>query len=123
MIGDRLVLDYNFDSLSMHTILRVTDPDSGVTTEVMFDNLTTVAYLMVEHGLKARQEFVGFAATPGDEVLQEFTGGGPLDGTKVMVNDWRSTASGNTDEVLNVECVVIVECVGDSTFLSSEDMA
>lgn len=114
MPGEDIELAYGDDARSLHTVLRITNPDSGEVFESMFDNLTTPMYLLVQAGLKPTQEFVGFQRTEGVALSGEITGGA-LDGVTVMADDWRQYASGDTEEAL------FIEAIGDPVAVFGEE--
>jgi hypothetical protein len=111
-------LAYGEDARSVHTVLRVMDPDSKHVAEALFDNLTTPMYLIATNGLKPHQEFIGFQPLPED-LPDRLTLGpefGERDGTEVRVlHEWREKVSGSTDETL------FIECFGDPAILASEE--
>jgi hypothetical protein len=97
---------YRHDARSLHVVVRVIDPDSDRRAEVMFDNLTTPMFWLVENDLRPVQEFVGFQDTPGVEVHEG-----------VEVDDIRRAFSGSTEEVL------FIECEGDPALLEEADFS
>lgn len=100
MRASDIQVHYGQDARSVHVLLRVTDPDTNESGEVLIDNLTTAMHFIVANELIVREEIIGFAAM--DER------------THPLMLAWRAHASGDSDEAL------IIDTIGDPALLNEE---
>lgn len=123
---DDVPLHYPDGARSVHTLLRINDPHSDRTDDVLIDNLATAFAVVAHYNLEIVEETIGrvplpgadqFGASPGDDAdLSQLTDPGES-GVAPILHHWREYASGSPDETL------IIVCHGDPDIISQVNTA